>query len=159
MLPARLQSILDNIPEDVSVADIGSDHAYIPIGLWKRGNPGPIIATEVKKGPYNQALKSILDSNAEVELRLGDGLEPIKSGEVDWIVIAGMGGHTIMKILEQSETILPSFKAFLLQPMFKTEELRKKVVELGLFIQREWVVNERKKCYDFMIVVPDYKMC
>lgn len=152
MLPKRLKSIVDNIPIGCRVADIGSDHGYLPIELVKRSYPKP-IATEHALGPYQQCVQSI--AGYEIDLRYGSGLAPILPNEVDLVVIAGMSGQTIMEILQESWNKVVQIPNFIFQPMVGAEELRLFLIERELGITKEWLVKERGRFYQYQFVVSE----
>ena len=147
MITPRLNMILQNISGD-RIADIGTDHAYIPIELAKLGKS--VIATDISEGPLKNAKKNTENFGFQISLRLGGGLKPIKSGEVDEIIIAGMGGEMIKKII--SEDYQNGFSArLLLQPMNSQAELRKFLLENGFRIVGEDLAREGFKIYNLII--------
>jgi tRNA (adenine22-N1)-methyltransferase len=146
----RIQTLAELVDSE-SAADIGTDHAYIPRLLLENGICSYVIASDINEGPLKIArdnLKELdLDKNPwkgsiECHLRLGAGLEPIESGEVESIVIAGMGGETIIDILEAEPEKTKSFRQFILQPRSKTELVRKWLDENGFYILNELLVKE-----------------
>ena len=90
------------VPEKKCIADIGCDHAYVSIALMERGLADKVIAMDVRKGPLEIAAKNVAEYGMEnnIELRLSDGMERLKPGEADAIIIAGMGGLLMCSILE-----------------------------------------------------------
>lgn len=153
MLTERLRSILAAIPPGSKVADIGSDHGYLPISLVKRGDPRP-IATEHLIGPYQQCLANVQGYNYDVDVRFGDGLEPIASDEVDLVVIAGMSGQTITKILADSLDKVINIPSFILQPMVGADFLRQFIAANQFSFKNEWVSLEGDKFYQFIWMIP-----
>lgn len=147
MLTPRLQIIIDNIKSN-KIADIGTDHAYIPIELSKTGKY--VIATDISKGPLRSAAKNIGDNNKNIELRLGAGLEPLKSGEAEEIIIAGMGGEMIQSIISDSLQIAQASR-LLLQPMKGQAELRKFLLTNNFVIEKEALASEGSKIYNLII--------
>ena len=118
-----MDAVLDVIPAAYSVADIGTDHALLARALALRGHR--VVATEVRLGPWGAArrnLGSLLDGGS-VELRLGPGLSPLAPGEVDALVIAGMGGRRIAQILDQGWEVASQARLLLLQPMQQADFL------------------------------------
>src|SRR5690554_6508909 len=93
-LSPRLQIIANHVPKDSICGDIGTDHAYVPIYLIQNNICNGIIATDINRGPLEIAKEQIEAAGYkdQIETRLGNGLKPIKPGEVDCVVIAGMGG-------------------------------------------------------------------
>ncbi|MBO8159135.1 class I SAM-dependent methyltransferase [Thermosyntropha sp.] len=148
----RLQAISGMIIKGRSLADIGTDHAYLPIYLVKNNIVPFAIATDINNFPYERAESEVKKHGLEdkIEVRLGDGLKVISPGEVDNVVIAGMGGETITGILEDDLKKASSFKRFIFQPMSRPEVLRRALAEKGWIVLEEKVVYENKK---FFIVI------
>jgi tRNA A22 N-methylase len=146
----RIQ-MLAELVDNESAADIGTDHAYVPRLLLENGICSYVIASDINEGPLQIAKENLQDvdlksnpwsGRAECHLRLGPGLSPIEAGEVDSIVIAGMGGETIIEILEAEPDKTKSFKQFILQPRTKTELVRKWLADNGFYIVNELLVKE-----------------
>lgn len=154
-LSKRLSAILSLIPEGARVADIGTDHAYLPIALAASGRAKSIIACDIHKGPLAVAAKNLAVSGAEgVDLRLGDGLSPVREGEADTIVIAGMGGEVIASILAAADWVKTRRPLLLLQPMTSAEELRCFLSDGGFSIRRELAVEDAGRVY--AIIAAEY---
>ena len=151
MITPRLEMILRNV-HGKSCADIGTDHAYVPIKLWERGIR--VIASDIMPGPLSIAEENVKKQNAEVELRLGGGLEPIEKGEVDTVIIAGMGGEMIEKILTEGSDKTDGV-TFILQPMNSQYELRKYLLENGFYIIKEDLAVEGFKVYNLIVATRD----
>jgi len=147
MITPRLDLILQHITGK-SVADIGTDHAYIPIKLSQKGIR--VIATDIRQGPLEMAEAHIRKHGCSVELRLGGGLDPIKEGETENIVIAGMGGEMIIKILSADEKKARS-SLLILQPMNSQYELRKFLYENNYNILCEDLAVEGFKVYNLIV--------
>lgn len=148
-LKGRLRLIANKIPECNMVCDIGTDHAYIPIYLVEKNICKKAIAADVKKGPLFAAQRNIRESKLEerIETRLGSGLESIRAGEADVIVIAGMGGELIKEILSNGFTKAKTAKSLVLQPMNSIEVTREWLNKNGFEIYDEEMVNEGEKIY------------
>ena len=147
MLTPRLDMILQNIESD-SVADIGTDHAYIPIELAKRGIS--VIATDINEGPLRIAKRNIEKNGLSVTLLLSDGLAAIPENAAKEIIIAGMGGELIKKII--SDSFEKAYSArLLLQPMNSQAELRKFLLTHGFIIESEALAAEGRKIYNLII--------
>ena len=153
MLTPRLESILGLISYK-TVADIGTDHAYIPIELLKRGQADHAIACDIRPGPLAIAEKNVkkYGLSDKIELRLGGGFSPIKSGETETAVIAGMGGEMIIKILSEDLEKTKGFRELILQPMNCQRELRLWLLENGFSIKKEELEREGFKVYNLMRV-------
>lgn len=147
MITPRLEMILRHIYGD-SCADIGTDHAYVPIKLWESGIK--VIATDIMPGPLKIAEEHVKKQNADVELRLGPGLAPIKKGETDSVIIAGMGGEMIEKILSEDEEKAQSAR-LILQPMNRQNELREYLLKNGYKILVEDLTKEGFKVYNLIV--------
>ncbi len=148
-LSPRLQSIAQFVIQGESVADIGSDHALLPLYLIQEEFATQVIATELKKGP-SEKVKKIIDCYQladRVELRIGDGLKPLKPKEAATVVLAGMGAQTIIKILAESKSTLNTIKRLVLQPMTEIFLLRKWLYENGWKIVDEDLVKEENRYY------------
>ncbi len=152
MLKERLDMILSHIDGE-TVADIGTDHGYIPVQLALFKKAKKVIATDLNKGPLDSARENVLKNNVEdiVKLRLGSGLLPLEVGECDTIVIAGMGGELISQILRASEDVAKSANKLLLQPMNSQDTLRKFLLENGYKIIKEDIKVEGFKVYNLII--------
>ncbi|MCD8390969.1 MAG: class I SAM-dependent methyltransferase [Firmicutes bacterium] len=125
MLTPRLECIVKQI-RCKTVGDIGTDHAYVPIRLIQSGRAETAIACDVIEGPLKNARKNIAEYSLsdKIETRLSYGLDALAPNEADTIVIAGMGGDIIMKILERGEQTARGAR-LVLQPMKAQYELRK----------------------------------
>lgn len=147
MITPRLDLILQHITGN-SVADIGTDHAYIPIRLSENGVR--VIATDIRQGPLDMAKAHIEKHGCDVELRLGPGLAPIKAGETENIVIAGMGGEMIINILSADEEKARQ-SLLILQPMNSQYELRRFLYNNGYDIVCEDLATEGFKVYNLIV--------
>ena len=163
-LKNRLKMIADMIPIGSKVCDIGTDHAYLPIYLIKKDICRKVIACDLTIGPVEVAKKNVeqhkLESN--IEVRLGNGLEPLLLDEVDVIVIAGMGGILIKEILMHNIDKTFKAKRIILQPMKDAEKLRKYLYLNGFDILDEGIAVEGEKIYNVISAIWDrksYKSC
>lgn len=154
MLTPRLEAIAEMVIEVESLADIGTDHGYLPIALLQSGGVQKAIAADVNEKPLASAQKNTPTALAgKMQFRLGNGLEPIGIGEVDLAVIAGMGGELIGDILSADWKKTRSIKTFILQPMVKVSHLRNFLKENQFRIIDETMVQEGKKYYQIIKVV------
>jgi len=151
-LPERLKAITKYIPPEVRVADIGTDHGFIPIYLVENKIAKYVIATDLNCGSLNKAIDNIKNKNLEmfIETRLGDGLKVLTPGEVEVAIIAGMGGLLIIKILTEGKEIAQTIKKFIFQPMRDADKLRRYLVQNGYKISEEDLVKERGKFYEII---------
>jgi tRNA (adenine22-N1)-methyltransferase len=155
-LAKRLAAIAAYVPAGCAAADIGTDHAYLPIFLVKAGICQRIIATELRSGPFRSALQKVAEYKLDhvIDLRLGDGLKVIEPAEVDVIVLAGIGGSTIREILAASPGVISTVKMLILQPMADAGELRIWLVSNGWKINDEQLLEENGKIYVIITAVP-----
>lgn len=149
----RLQLIASKIQKNITVVDIGTDHAYLPIYLISEGISKEVIATEILPGPYKTARENINRARLQdfIDLRLGAGFEPVRPGEGGMAVIAGMGAMTIIDIINESRQTADSFKRLILQPMQNRAKLRKYLLTTGYHIIDEDVAVEDNKFYEIIV--------
>ena len=137
------------------LCDVGTDHAHIPIRLLMDGIIDRSIAMDVIEGPLEKARENtaLYGASDKIMLRLSDGLDEYRSGEAQGLVIAGMGGRIMSRILLREPDKTRDFKEIILQPQADPEFVRRAVRELGLYIDREMIVLEDNKYYPVMHVV------
>lgn len=154
-LSKRLQAVADLVSEGMRIADIGTDHGYIPIYLVETGKCPNAIAMDVNKGPLLRATEHIEEEGLtdKILTRLSDGLSALQPGECDAAVIAGMGGALVIKILEEGKTCAKSLKELILQPQSELSKVRAYLCENGYHIIGEDMVEEDGKFYPMMKVV------
>lgn len=156
-LTERLQVIANYIHNGEKVADIGTDHGYIPIYLYQKNISKQLILTDINKGPMEIAIRNLNQNRIpenHYDARTGDGLKPLKSGEVDTIVIAGMGGLLIRDILAYDMNKSKLLKKIILQPRNAQDKLREWLVSNGFAIIDESLVREGKFICEVMVVKP-----
>lgn len=151
-LTERLEKIASLVSKGARVADVGTDHGYIPIDLLEKGIIEEAILSDINKGPLNNAREEIERQNLQekTELRLGGGLEVYEPNEVDEVIIAGMGGILIADILEARTEVARSAKKLILQPMQSPEVLRRYLMKNGYRIIDEHMVNEDFRIYEII---------
>ncbi len=152
-LDGRLKLIADKVPECEIVADIGTDHAYVPIYLIQQRKCKRAIASDVKIGPVRIAQRNISKYKMEdmIETRLGSGLETIEKNEVDAIIIAGMGGTLLSELLEaDKEKVCCKDVMLVLQPMNDLDIVRKWLYDHQFDIYDEELSREGNKIYCIM---------
>lgn len=134
------------------VADIGTDHGYLGIYLLQSGAARHVIACDLRKDPLENARRNakLFGVDGAMELRLSDGLEKILPDEVDTVVMAGMGGDLIQKILSQCPWRKREGLQFILQPQSAGNVLRRWLCEDGFEIQREEPVQDGHFLYTVM---------
>jgi tRNA (adenine22-N1)-methyltransferase len=155
-LSDRLQKIADFIEPGESVADIGTDHGFLPIALWEQGKSPHVILSDINSGPLEKARSNINKHFPEkqFDIRIGNGIRTIKPAEVDNIVIAGMGGLLISEILGDDLEKSKSYKKLILQPRNGQNKLRAWLLENGFAIRDEVLVRERKYLCEIILAVP-----
>lgn len=151
-LTARLEKIATLVTEGTFLADIGTDHGYIPIYLLDKGIINKAVLSDINRGPLDNARNEIKKKNLEkmVDLRLGSGLEILDNNEVDEVIIAGMGGILISEIIKKDLEICKKLNKIILQPMQAPEELRFFLIENGFEIIDEHLVNEDFRIYEII---------
>lgn len=152
-LTPRLQSIADRVPGGLRVVDVGTDHGYIPAWLVGQGICPFAWATDIQKGPLENARETLVrESLTEaIELRLGPGLVPMRGESPQGIIIAGMGGILISEILEADISMARSAQMLILQPMSGFKELRRWLVTHGFRITEECLVQEGRRIYEIIM--------
>ena len=148
-LDSRLSAVASLVRDGKTVADIGTDHAYLLAFLLQEGRIKKGIAADLRKGPLENARKTLIDCgfSKNVRLVLSDGLDEIKKGECEDIVIAGMGGILIKEILERTEWVFDESIHIVAQPMTHGEVLRRFFLENGFVIEREVAATDGKRNY------------
>ncbi|MBD8069175.1 tRNA (adenine(22)-N(1))-methyltransferase [Bacillus sp. PS06] len=152
-LSKRLEAVASNIPSDSILADIGSDHAYLPCYAYLKGQIVSAIAGEINEGPFRSAQEQVMKSNLAdvIEVRKGNGLEVIDPNEVDCITIAGMGGTLITTILEEGSRKLEGVSRLILQPNIGAINIRKWLLAEGWEITSETILEEDGKIYEIIV--------
>lgn len=148
-LSTRLRALADLVPVGSRLADIGTDHGYIPITLCAEQKIPSALAMDVREGPLLHARQHIAEYGLEdrIQTRLSDGLQDLLPGEADTILIAGMGGGLILRILEQGRERLTGEETLILGPQSETGSLRRGLREHGWQITDEAMVREDGKYY------------
>lgn len=160
-LKPRLNMASEMVRTGSRIADIGTDHAYLPVVLIMNKKIPHAIAADLRKGPLENARQTVEANSVEekIELRLSDGLEKILPNEVDDIVIAGMGGILISEILSKAEWIKNKSIKLILQPQSHSENLRKFLFDNGFEIMQETACFEDDKVYICMSASFCGKVC
>lgn len=153
-LTPRLAVAAAQVPAGARLADVGTDHGYLPVRLLLDGIIPFAVAADLRTGPLSRARETARRFHVEdkISFRLCDGLRSVEEDEVDAIVIAGMGGGTIADILSAAPWTKDG-KHLLLQPMTALMELRGFLWENGYRIEREHIACEGKRLYSIMEVV------
>lgn len=143
-LRSRLQKMADEIKQGETMADIGTDHGFLPIYLYQQGICPRVILADISRGSLDKAVENCRACipAADLDFRLGDGISVLNKGEVDDIVIAGMGGALIADIMGSDPELSHSFRKFILQPRNNIGLLRQWLYENGYAITREQLAAE-----------------
>ena len=152
-LTPRLKAVAQQVTAGSRFADIGTDHAYLPVRLLLDGVVDWAIAADLREGPLARAKETAerFAVTDKVSFRLCDGLTGIRAGEVDTVAIAGMGGETIAMILEAAPWTKDGVH-LLLQPMTSFPDLRLWLQENGYRIESETIAREGNRFYTIMSV-------
>jgi len=154
ILSKRLQAIVSLVPRGSRVADVGTDHGYVPVWLVKENIAASAIAMDIRSGPLNRAAEHVARYGVEdrVELRLSDGLRELLPGEADTIIIAGLGGPLMTEILARGELVAQAAKTLILSPQSDIPGVRIFLRENGYRIDRELFLRDEGKYYTVMAV-------
>ena len=154
-LSKRLQAVADLVSSGLTVADVGTDHGYIPIHLIETGKCSKAFAMDVNEGPILRAKAHIMEHNLseQIETRLSNGVKALQVGECEAVVIAGMGGALTVKILEEGQAVFQNLKEFVLQPQSELYKVREFLISQGYCVIKENMVKDDGKFYPMMKVV------
>lgn len=149
MLDTRLRCVAQQVRPGSRLADIGTDHAYLPVWLVENGICPRAIASDLRQGPAAAARRTIEGAGLadRIEVRVGDGLSPLRPGEADDIVMAGMGGETMAAILAACPWAKDSRLHWVFQPMTRPQELRRALLTQGFTILGEQVAKQGERLY------------
>lgn len=152
-LGLRLQRVADFVPEGACIADIGSDHGYLAAWLLLSGRVQRAIAGELNRDPAERARQTACDAGLQEKMlvREGAGLSVLEPDEVDTVVIAGMGGATIVQILESNPAVLPGLRRLVLQPNVGGAQVRYWLTKHGWAIIDEALVVENDIIYEIIV--------
>lgn len=153
-LQPRLQLLADLVPLGARLTDVGTDHGYLPVYLLQKGHIASAIAADIGEAPLEHARRTARQFGVKGSLRFlrCDGLDGISPEETDTVVIAGMGGETIIHILSQAAWTKNGSTLLLLQPMTKQEELRRWLSENGYAQYAERLVRDKDYLYPVFTV-------
>lgn len=151
-LSRRLEAIASFVPEGSRIADIGTDHGYIPIHLIQEEKVKHAIAMDVRKGPLLRAQAHIRETGLEscIKVRISDGLSKLEPNEADCVVIAGMGGELMIHIMEEGNKLWESIPYWVLSPQSELDKVRRFLEKREFFIERETMIHEDGKYYTVM---------
>lgn len=150
-LSKRLQAIANLVPINTIVADIGTDHGYIPRYLIDKNISKMVIASDISCQSLEKTIEYVNKFNySKIIPRVGDGLEVIKAFEVDTVIVSGMGGLLIKDILDSNKEKTSSITNFILQANMAIEELRHYLIDNSFVIIDEDLVKEDGKYYEII---------
>jgi tRNA (adenine22-N1)-methyltransferase len=154
-LSPRLRAVAEMVPAGARVADVGTDHAQLLAWLVVRERVSAGIGIDVNTGPLAQARRTLAAAGIEgVELRRGDGLAVLRPGEVDVVVLAGMGGARIVRLLEACPAVVDRLRGLVLQPNTDWVLVRRWVAARGFLLAGEAMAEDRGKLYVVLDVRP-----
>lgn len=153
-LSERLSHLAALVSENVILADVGTDHGYLPIYLLQTGRIGKAYAMDIGEGPLLRAKEHVeaCGLGEYITLRRSDGVTALAPGEADSILIAGMGGGVTLHILTEGEAVISAAKELILQPQSEIFKVREYLYQKGYRIDREDMVCEEGKYYPMMHV-------
>ncbi|MGK7377792.1 tRNA (adenine(22)-N(1))-methyltransferase [Planococcus sp. 1R117A] len=156
-LSTRLTRVASHVPQGSVVADIGSDHAYLPCYLVSQGLALRAVAGEVVKGPFESAKKQVIQEQLEdrIAVRLASGLEAIRPEDgITAVTIAGMGGPLIVSILDQGKDRLAGIQRLILQPNVHAMAIREWAAANQWTVIEEEIIKENNKIYEIIVLEP-----
>lgn len=152
-LQPRLALLAEMVPRNCRLADVGTDHGYLPVYLMQQGHIAGAIAADIVEGPLEHARRTAEEYGVEgIAFRLCDGLSGIAPEEADTVVVAGMGGETIIAILEAAPWTASGQHTLLLQPMTKATDLRRWLGVSGFTFTEERLVWDKGYLYPVLRV-------
>ncbi|WP_346659622.1 tRNA (adenine(22)-N(1))-methyltransferase TrmK [Pseudomonas sp. RIT-PI-S] len=155
-LSLRLERVAAHVPLDARLADIGSDHAYLPVALMNRGAIASAVAGEVALTPFHSAVRTVRENGLEqrISVRLANGLEAIEPGDgITALSLCGMGGETIRDLLDSGKARLHGEERLILQPNGGEQPLRQWLMDNTYRILCEEVLRENR--FDYEIIVAE----
>jgi len=153
-LSMRLERVAANVPAGARLADIGSDHGYLPVALMRRGAIAAAVAGEVAATPFHAAERTVRDNALQqhISVRLADGLAAIEPADaITAISLCGMGGETIRDILDSGRAHLSGQERLILQPNGGEQPLRQWLMDNGYRIVREELLQENRFYYEIIV--------
>lgn len=153
----RIYALRDAVKQGETIADIGTDHGYVPMLVVRDGISDYAIMSDISEDSLSKAVESFNIVNIPTDpsqFRVGDGLDTIEPGEVDDVIIAGLGGHTIANILDADISKTKSFKKLILQPRKHSGALRVWLYKNGYEITDEILTSEGKFICEIIVAVP-----
>lgn len=148
-LSKRLHTVAHLIKSNRVVADIGTDHGYLPIYIVKNQIAKRVIAMDVRKGPLEKASQNVkaYEVSDAIDLRLSDGLEKLQPLEADTVTICGMGGKLIQSILTKGITKIDEYTQLIVSPQSEISEFRRFLNQNGFLVEKELMLQEDNQFY------------
>lgn len=148
-LSKRLTAVANMVTPGNRVVDVGTDHGYVPIYLVETKRVPNALAMDINLGPLERANKHIIQHGLEsyIKTRRSDGVNALKKNEGETLIIAGMGGGLVIKILTQGKEVLSTFKEFILQPQSEISQVRQYLQEHNFQVVEEKFLEEDGKYY------------
>lgn len=152
-LQPRLHLLARLVPEGCRLTDVGTDHGYLPVALLQQGRIAAAIASDIGAEPLEHARRTAMQYGVDgMDFRLCAGLSGVAPEETDVIVIAGMGGETIISILQDAPWTADGQHRLLLQPMTKAAALRHWLADNGYTFTDEHLVEDKGRIYPILCV-------
>jgi len=153
-ISTRLKTIANMVDKCGVVADIGTDHAYLPIYLIKQGICKEAIASDINKGPVERASENVRREGLDSKIccKLGSGFNTLKPGDADCAIIAGMGGNLIRDIIEDKKEVFENLNYAIFQPVQNPEVLRRYIYDKGFEVIDEELCIDDNKFYEIIKV-------
>lgn len=160
-LSCRLETIASFVQKGSRIADIGTDHGYIPIYLVREGVVSSALAMDIRTGPLERAENHIKEYGLEdrISVRISDGLMRLLPNEADTVIIAGMGGGLLIHIVEEGRHMWETTKHWVLSPQSDIGDVRRFLAGNGFLIDREAMVKDEGKYYTVLDVVRGPMSC
>lgn len=154
-LSKRLETVASMVTKGNRAADVGCDHGFVPIWLVENGISPSAVAADVRPGPLARAKEHIKEHGLEdkIQTRLSDGLEKILPGEAETLIMSGIGGILMLRLLKDGRESAKSFQELILSPQSELEQVRRSLVQDGYFIEYEHVLCDEGKFYFIFHVV------
>nr|WP_320145903.1 class I SAM-dependent methyltransferase [uncultured Anaeromusa sp.] len=158
ILSKRLQALAEEVPTGSVPADIGTDHALLPLYLVGTGRCLRAIAGDVHKGPFETAREAVAEAGFSevISVRHGDGLAVLQPEEADVLILAGMGATTMIQIFEAQPAVMPGVKRLILQPMIGSGALRRWLGCHNFVVVKEELLEEEGRLYEFLVAEPGH---
>lgn len=149
-LSPRLRAVAELVPPGAHVVDVGTDHGLLPVWLIQNGRAEHVWASDLRAGPLQGAARLVSETGTEacIGLRLTDGLQGFSRSDADTVVIAGMGGETMISILSEADWL--SGVLLILEPQTKQALLRRWLVESGYAVESERLVRDAGRIYPIL---------